>query len=119
MFLIFFEKVIVDNYIELFEKLFNKIQLKIIFLENFYLDIFLVNIDDGYWLMDMIIMLVGFVLDIKNKYICLKLKIMKCILILLNGILKMLQEFIKKNGKVVLLFCDEDERFLLKEFESY
>lgn len=41
----------------------------------------------------------------------------KCILILLNGILKMLKEFVKKGGKVVFLFCEEDERFFVIEFE--
>lgn len=62
---------------------------------------------------------VKFVLDKKNKNICLKMKIIRCILIFLNGILKMLKELVKRSGKVVFLFCEEEERFFVKEFEIY
>lgn len=44
---------------------------------------------------------------------------MKCVLIFLNGILKMLKELVKRNGKVGFLFCEEEERFFVKEFEIY
>lgn len=44
---------------------------------------------------------------------------MKCILIFLNGILKMLKELVKRVGKVVVLFSEEDERFLEEEFKNY
>lgn len=47
------------------------------------------------------------------------MKIIRCILIFLNGILKMLKELVKRYDKVVFLFCEEDERFFVKEFEIY
>lgn len=47
------------------------------------------------------------------------MKIIRCILIFLNGILKMLKELVKRSDKVVFLFCEEEERFFVKEFEIY
>lgn len=52
-FLIFFKKQIVGGYIEMFGILLEEIQIKIIFFEDFFLDIFLKNIDDKFWMLEM------------------------------------------------------------------
>lgn len=92
--------------------------MKIIIVECFYVDIFLENIDDGFWLLDMIKLFVGFVLDFNNEEICFKMIIIRCILMLLSGILNFLKEFVVKIGKIVKMFCEEYERFFVEEFES-
>ncbi|XP_052698442.1 sacsin-like [Crassostrea angulata] len=117
--LIFLEQKIVDGYTKVCGTLPDKIKSNIITLENFYLDIFLENINDEFWSLDKIKALVGFALDKNNKKICLKMKEMKCIPTSPKGTLKMPKELVKRGEKVAALFNEEDERFPAEEFKNY
>eukprot|EP00105_Crassostrea_gigas_P042862 XP_019927010.1 PREDICTED: sacsin-like [Crassostrea gigas] len=119
VFLISLKKQIVGGYIEMFGTLPEEIQSKIISFEDFFLDIFLKNIDDEFWTLEMIKNLVQFALEKRNKNICSQMETMKCIPTSPNGTLKMPKELVKRYGKVASLFCEEDERFPVKEFETY
>ncbi|XP_078314206.1 sacsin-like isoform X2 [Crassostrea virginica] len=107
-----------DSYLKLFGKLPDQIQSRIISLECFYSEIFLENIDDEYWSLDSIKALVGFALDKQMESIHSKMQSIKCIPAAPNGKLKMPNELVNPNGKVANLFCEEDERFPVKEFHS-
>lgn len=69
VFLISLKKQIVGGYIEMFGTLPEEIQTKIISFEDFFLDIFLKNIDDKFWTLEMRKSLVQFALD-KKSNIC-------------------------------------------------
>nr|XP_022329303.1 sacsin-like [Crassostrea virginica]XP_022329305.1 sacsin-like [Crassostrea virginica]XP_022329306.1 sacsin-like [Crassostrea virginica] len=108
-----------DSYLKLFGKLPQQIQSRIISVESFYLNIFLENIDDEYWSLDIIKALVGFALDKQMKDVHSKMQSIKCIPTAPNGKLKMPCELVKTTGKVSNLFCEEDERFPVKDFHTY
>ena len=108
-----------DSYLKLFGKLPQEIQSRIISVESFYLNIFLENIDDEYWSLDIIKALVGFALDKQMKDVHSKMQSINCIPTAPNGKLKMPCELVKTNGKVSNLFCEEDERFPVKDFHTY
>nr|XP_022332264.1 sacsin-like isoform X2 [Crassostrea virginica] len=118
IYLVLLEDQIIHGYLNLFEKIPEKIQSKIISLESFYLDIFLENIEDVYWSLDKIKALVGFALDNKMNGIHSKMKLIKCIPTAPNGKLKVPSELVKRNGKIASLFCEEDERFPVKDFDN-
>ncbi|XP_078314515.1 LOW QUALITY PROTEIN: sacsin-like [Crassostrea virginica] len=118
-YLISLENKIIDSYCRLFGKLPDLIQSKIISVESFYSDIFLENIDDEYWSLDIVKALVGFALDNEMKDIHFKMQLIKCVPTAPNGRLKMPSELVKPNGKVANLFCEKDERFPVKEFCTF
>ncbi|XP_078314810.1 sacsin-like [Crassostrea virginica] len=117
--LVSLEDQIIDGYRKLFGKLPDQIQSKIISIKSFYLDIFLKNIEDEYWTLDNIIALVGFALDNQMRDIYSKMKSIKCIPTAPNGKLKMPSELVKPSGKVAILFCEDDERFPEKTFDTF
>ncbi|XP_061172842.1 sacsin-like [Saccostrea echinata] len=119
VFLIPLEKQISESFEILFGRLPEKMQSKIISLESFYVEIFLKNINDKYWSSEMISNLVLFALDEANKSVTSKIEAIRCIPTTPNGTLKRPCELVKRGGRGASLFCEEDERFVAREFESY
>ncbi|XP_056020383.1 sacsin-like isoform X2 [Ostrea edulis] len=112
------EKQILESFLALFRKLPDQLQSKIIPLEGFYLDVFLKNINDEYWSLDMISNLVLFALDKANKVVNSSMKGIECIPTSPKGTLKKPCELVERGGKAAHLFSEEDERFVPREFET-